>query len=111
SVDAATVMAIRSRTTSYGIATTIRLVDATGHLYQWTTNTQPAIAVGDHVSIRARVKAHATFHTIRETQLTRATLTVLPERRSTIVDSEQPQAAAEGAQPSDAAPQDTAMAR
>ena len=76
-VDAAVVMAAQTRTTRFGESTTVRFVDADGNLYQWSTTTDPGVAVGDHVSIRARVRSHDLWQQRRVTQLTRATLTGL----------------------------------
>src|SRR5690606_12534965 len=50
-------------------------VDADGNLYQWQTNTNPGAGVGDHVSIRGRVRRHDLWQQRRVTHLTRASLT------------------------------------
>ncbi|MDT5026981.1 MAG: hypothetical protein QOE61_3407, partial [Micromonosporaceae bacterium] len=77
-VAAATVMSVRSRPTSYGPSTTIRLIDAAGNLYHWIITTDPTVAVGDHVEATGKVKAHRTYAQRRDTQLTRVTLIPLP---------------------------------
>ncbi len=74
--EVARVMSIHSRDTDYGTSLTLRMIDAAGNLYSWTTNTAPAVGEGDLVTVTGKVKAHQAWQQRRETQLTRATITV-----------------------------------
>jgi tetratricopeptide (TPR) repeat protein len=75
-VPLARILSTQSRRTDYGISHTLRMIDAAGNLYSWTTNTAPEVSNGDLVIVTGRVKAHQVWQQRRETQLTRVSITV-----------------------------------
>ncbi len=72
----ARVLSAQSRSTDYGTSQTLRMVDAAGNLYSWTTNTAPDVGEGDLVTVTGKVKSHQVWQQRRETQLTRVAVTV-----------------------------------
>ena len=72
----ATVTTVRSVPTDWGVSELVLFRTTCGHVLKWFTKSAPDIAVGDLVTVAAKVKAHEQYRGVDQTSVVRPRIVV-----------------------------------